>query len=271
MTVVTFTQAREWLQGMRPKTFQQACDHLGQIAKGGQLVRTFRELGLHTLPDLNTLSCVFDFGQYAEAVIEVLGGLFPIMQESMLQDFYDTGEMYIFLEPQGMNAFSDEEYNNLIAGPDEYSPDLRLDVFVFYLNHIDHIWDEAWDEAAAYFNWGEIPFPEDTQGENYLDEKCLAQLLDEAGMAPFMGALPFALLGDNPFFVWRYYDDYGTWDPFEFSAEKVRWLQEQWQAAEKILDDYRCAKWMVERDRGLYARFLECWRASLRPRMELQP
>lgn len=261
--ITTFATATEFLQGLRPKTFAQTVEHLQTIRGACQIVKVSREFGFETRAELRALSVIFDLGTYAEKIFEFIGELFPIL-DSAYEEFTECGQAYIQIYPQGMNTFTDEDYYDLFENPRVMGFEMAPEMFIMFLNFINHVDCETWDQAASYFGWGNIEFPGDTLGDYYLDEVVLAELLDEAGMSPFIALLPFGLMGDNPFFTWNPMSEDS--EPFELSVENVRWLTAQWEEAQEIFKKHQQVDRMLQEDPGYYARFLECWRASLKIR-----
>ena len=268
MPMVTFRTAQDFLQGLRPKTFNQVVSELHQFRTGTRIVEIARALDFDQRDELKTLAVVFDLKLYVEEVVNLIGELFPLNPEASYEMAWDGDFGSISIEPQGMNVFSDEELNELVIDPTGWEADVSLTIFVFYLFAINHVWEEAWDLAAEHFGWTDVPFPADTEGNNYLDEDALREQLQQVGMEPFMGLLPFGIFGENPFFIWRPYDSYDN-SYFEFTLDTVRWLQDQWAEAVEIINQKDEAERMAQEDPGCYARFLACWRASLRERVEV--
>lgn len=192
-----------------------------------------------------------------DKALDAINDIAPVYYESMQADLdaSDGGVIFLYPEPVGFPMGWDD-WDELITDI-ENSPSMALYAFATCLRLGQ--W-EYFERAAVFLGWNCEYANIDV---DRIDQ--MASELERSGLGCFANALRACwYVTGNVYFDWNPYDDDQAYEDFPpFIVEGVRWLMNEWQMAQPILNDLKQANEWFQREPGVAARVLACMTAGM--------
>jgi hypothetical protein len=194
--------------------------------------------------------------------------LFPVDEIWLWDEMMNLGEdPVIHLSIQGPRLSYDDFADAMSTNPYELPDGLGFPIMVALLwgwFEGDAEIETVWKVYNERFHWGAPVWP-DFPDDRYLDPKILRRQLKKRGILPLYTAL-LAIDGDtgNIFFDFNY--EYNYLPPIDTTT--LLELHKAWEQAQPLVQDCSDAFELLFEKSDTYIKFLEAYRASLRPREE---
>jgi hypothetical protein len=241
-----FSSRVQILKSLKSLGFEEVLGRINSIHSRINVVITAKQMHLNKNPELKTLACAFSDDAYCEKVVEILAEELPVIDP---QEYLEDGNYYLMADIVGMNAWREEEVQELISDPENYGKDFSLTAFLELINYgIDD--DEPWKNCIEYFNWPIVAHYAVKYGFD-LDHNYIKKSLRKHGApAEVYTMVMLTLFPPANDLLCITADDWEC-DPscmdVEITTENIRLLRKQWKQAQKLIEQLEPAReWVAE-------------------------
>lgn len=249
-SMLDYRSTAKALNGFRLLSFGKTQDRIETVQRRIKIITAAKQCGISKKPEMKTLGCVFSDETYCSKVVELLAEELPVCDP----DMYDDGEVpaYLMADAIGMNAWCEEEVDNLISNPSESEFDLKFSIIAF-LELINYQIDdpEQWDNCRSHFHWP-------TESQYYiqqcgydLDHAFIKEQLKQKGAPPELYTLVMLTLfpPEDNYLLCVSADEWDN-DPtcmqIEIDTESIRHLRSLWKQAKPLIKQIVPAmEWVV--------------------------
>lgn len=248
---VAFKQVLGFLRSQQAPSMDGVLGYLFAWRKRTQAAVILNELDADEFrracaPKAELIDGTLDDDPLVEACLAAVNRIAPLDLDTI--EMYAAEESLEYLYPACCGFPGNwDEWDDMTRNLGNYSADMALYVFVTCIRMGD---GAALFGASEHYGWD--LYGEDMDSLPDPDWDRLYELLDAHQMSCFKHAIDACLYSTgNPYFDYNPYDESETYDLPTFDLEGVRFLAEQWTAAQPILTDLRAAMEQFKKEPAL--------------------
>jgi|GEM_PF-3732358 len=262
---LSFTDIRRALLAVRTPPLEAVRSALYRTRTYLAVASTMRQVApekvQQALSDPAYLSSLDDVSSLEDQAVRLLSSLFPV-HEIAVEEVLAEGESMPVIPIPCLNlAGSWDEFDEILQDPSQISESWSVIAFAHYF--VRGIEGESWQLAEEHFHWPQAEAPELlSRADKRLDWERFTALLQENNLAGFEAC--FALAFWDTGSVFFDLDDEQLWnEAFEFNAETIHHLAEEWKKGEAVLNTALAACELANADPTLYFRLLDVLAAAV--------